>query len=60
MQTFCGNLELAALGDGDGILWLVTAALWHVLDLLDDLVTLEHLAEDDVLAVEPARELLVL
>lgn len=54
MQTFCWDLELAALCDGDGLLGLVAAALWHVLNLLDDLVALKHLAEDDVLAVEPA------
>ena len=54
MQTFCGDLELAALGDGDALLGLVAAALWHVLDLLDDLVALKDLAEDDVLAIEPA------
>jgi hypothetical protein len=56
MQTFCGNLELAALGDCDALLGLVAAALGHVLDLLDDLVALKDLAEDDVLAIEPAGE----
>lgn len=54
MQTFCGNLELAALGDSDSILGLVAASLGHVLDLLDDLVALKDFAEDDVLAIQPA------
>lgn len=59
MQTFCGDLELAALGDGDSILRLVAASLRHVLDLLDDLITLKDFAEDDVLAIQPAGVVLV-
>lgn len=59
MQTFCGDLELSALGDGDSIVRLVAASLGHVLDLLDDLVTLKDFAKDDVLAIQPAEVVLV-
>ena len=53
MNTFGGDLKLAALGDLDGLRGLVAHALLAVLDLLDDIVALEDLAEDDVLAIEP-------
>jgi hypothetical protein len=52
-NTFFRHLKLAALDDLDRLLWLVARVLGHVLDLLDDLVALEHLAEDDVLAIQP-------
>ena len=55
-NTFFRHLKLAALDDLDRLLWLVTRVLGHVLDLLDDLVALEHLAEDDVLAVQPGGD----
>lgn len=51
--------ELAGFGDFDGLLWLVAVALWNVLDGLDDLVALKDLAENDVLAVQPAMVMLV-
>jgi hypothetical protein len=47
------HLELTALHNGDGLLGLVTTALGDVLDLVDDIVTLEDLAEDDVATIEP-------
>lgn len=53
MNTFFGNLELSALGDPDRLLGLVAGLLVDVLDLLDDVVALEDLAEDDVTAVQP-------
>jgi len=56
VDTFFWNLELAALGDLDGIGWLVARGLGRILDLLDNLVALENLAEDDVAAIEPASD----
>lgn len=53
MDTFGGNLQLAGLGDLDGLDGLVAGGRLGVLDLLDDVVALEDLAEDDVLAIEP-------
>lgn len=53
VNTFRGDLELAALGNLDGLLGLVAGEGLGQLDLLDDLVALNDLAEDDVLAVEP-------
>lgn len=53
------NWELSRLDNLDSLLWLVAVALWNVLDGLDDLVALDDLAEDDVLAVQPARIVLV-
>lgn len=54
MDTFFGDLQLAGLGDLDRLLGLVTRLGLDVLDLLDDIVALEDLAEDDVAAIEPA------
>lgn len=54
MNTFFGHRQLSALGDLDRLLGLVTRVLLDVLDLLDNVVALEDLAEDDVLAIQPA------
>lgn len=54
VNTFFGDRELAALGDLDRLDGLVAAGRLGVLNLLDNLVALENLAEDDVLAIEPA------
>lgn len=54
MDTFSGDLQLAALGDFDRLGRLVTRLRLHVLDLLYDVVALKDLAEDDMAAVEPA------
>lgn len=51
MDTFFWDLQLSALDDLDGLDWLVAWGFGHVLDLLHDLIALEHLAEHDVLAV---------
>ena len=59
MDTFWGHLQLAALGDLDRLLGLVARRRLGLLDLLDNLVALKHLAEDDVAAVEPAAVLLL-
>jgi hypothetical protein len=59
VDTFWGNLQLAALGDLDRLNGLVAWCGLSLLDLLDDLVALEDLAEDDVTAIEPAVQLLV-
>ena len=56
MNTFFRHLKLSALLDLDSHLGLVSWVLVAVLDLLHNLVALEHLAKDDVLAVEPARD----
>lgn len=46
-------LELSALGNLDLVCGAVTTALGGVLDLLNDVVTLEDFAEDDVAAIQP-------
>lgn len=56
MNTFFGYLELSALLDLDSNFGLVACALVAVLDLVHDVVALQHLAEDDVLAIQPARD----
>ena len=56
MNTFRWHLELSALGDLDRLDGLVARSLGHVLDLLDDVVSVEDLAEDDVAAIEPAGD----
>jgi hypothetical protein len=53
VNTFRGDLELAALENLDRLDGSVTCAGLGLLDLLDDVVALEDLAEDDVLAIEP-------
>lgn len=58
MNTFRGDLELAALGNLDGLDGLVAGASLGVLDLLDEFVALEDLAEDDMAAIEPSVILL--
>ena len=52
MDTFFWHRQLATLGDLDGALWLVSLTLWNVLNGLNDFITLENFAEDNVLAVE--------
>lgn len=56
MNTFLWYLELSALGDLDSLDGLVAGSLGDVLDLLDDLVALEDLAENDVATIEPASD----
>lgn len=55
MNTFFGNRQLSALDNLDREVGFVAGSL-DVLDLLDDVVALKDLAEDDVLAVQPAAE----
>lgn len=54
MNTFFWYFELSTLGDLNCLGWLVSWLFWNLLDLLDDLVTLENLTEDNVLAIEMA------
>jgi hypothetical protein len=54
VDTFWGHLQLATLGDLDGLDRLVARGGLHLLDLLDDIIALEDLAEDDVAAIQPA------
>jgi hypothetical protein len=51
VNTFGGNLKLAALDDLDGLNRLIARCGLGVLDLLDDLVALEDFTEDDVAAI---------
>lgn len=55
-DTLFWDLDLSRLGDLHGLLWLVARALGAVLDLLDNVITLEDLAEDDVFAVQPGGD----
>lgn len=54
MNTFGRDLQLAALGNLDSLLGLIAGKGLEVLDLVDNIVALEDLAEDDVAAVQPA------
>jgi hypothetical protein len=56
MNTFFGHLKLSALLDLDGHLGLIAGALFAVFNLLHNLVALEHLAKDDVLAIKPGSD----
>lgn len=56
MNTFRWYLELAALGNLDGLDRPVSWSLLDILDLLHNVVTLKHLSKDDVLAIEPAGD----
>lgn len=56
MNTFGRNLQLSALGDLDLLEGFVTRLGRTLLDLVDDIVALENLAEDDVAAIEPSGE----
>jgi hypothetical protein len=56
VNTFRGDIKLAALGDLDRLDGSVGTASLGVLDLLDDVVALEDLTEDDVLAIEPPAD----
>lgn len=59
MNTFGRDLEFATLGDLDSLLGLIARKLLNVLDLVDDIVTLEDLSEDNVAAVEPTNEICI-
>lgn len=56
MDTFFGDLQLAALSDLDSLDGLVARLGGDVLDLLDDLIALKDLAENDVAAIKPTVE----
>jgi hypothetical protein len=53
VNTFRGDLKLAALDDLDSLDRLIARCGLGVLDLLDNLVALEDFTEDDVAAIEP-------
>lgn len=57
VNTFCGNLEFTTLDNLDGGKGLVTGGGLEVLDLVDNVVALEDLAEDDVTSVQPPKQL---
>lgn len=56
MNTFFGHRQLPALDDLDCLLGLVARVLLDILNLLDNVVALEDLAEDNVLAIQPATD----
>lgn len=53
MDTFIGDGQLAGLGDLDRFDGAIARLSLGLLDLLDDIVALDDLAEDDVTAIEP-------
>ena len=56
VNTFRGDIKLAALGDLDSLDGSVRRSSLAVLDLLDNFVALKNLAEDNVLAIEPRSD----
>jgi hypothetical protein len=58
VNTFRRDLQLSALGDLDLLNGAVARLGLGVLDLLNDFVALEDLAEDDVAAIEPTSAML--
>ena len=56
VDTFFGDLQLAALGDLDSLDGLVARLGGDVLDLLNDVIALKDLAENDVAAIEPTNQ----
>ena len=54
MGTFFWRIQLSTLCDFDDLRGLVSCALGHIFNLLDDIVAFKHFAEDDVLAIKPA------
>lgn len=57
VNTFCGDLKFTALNNLDGGKRLVSVSSLDVLDLVDDIVALEDLAEDNMTAVQPTARL---
>ena len=53
VDTFFRDRQLAGLGDLNRVDGLVAGPSLDLLDLLDDVIALEDLAEDDVATVEP-------
>jgi hypothetical protein len=58
MDTFWWNLKLSTLHNLDCLCWLIPGLFWNLLNLLNDFVTLENLAKDDVFAVEMTMRVL--
>ncbi len=54
VNTFGRDLQLATLDDLDSLYWAVTGGSRDVFNLLDNVVSLEDFAENDVAAVEPS------
>ena len=57
VNTFRGDLQLAALGDLDRLDGLVAGLGLGALNLLHHIKALENLAKDDVAAIEPAKDM---
>lgn len=60
MRTFFWHWQLAALDDFHCLLWFVAGSFGDILDLLYDFITLQNLAEYDVLAIKPATKVNIL
>lgn len=56
VATFFWLLQLAALGDLDLFRRLVSHALGHIFDLLDDVVSFQHFPKDDMLPIQPSSD----
>jgi hypothetical protein len=56
VNTFRWYLELTALSNLDSLDRLVSRSLFDVLNLLHNVVTLKHLSEDDMAAIQPASD----
>jgi hypothetical protein len=59
VDTFFWYGKFTTLCDLHWFAWLVSWALWHILDELDDFVSFQDFTEDNVLAIEVAMQLLV-
>lgn len=55
VDTFRGDVKLAALGDLDSLSGFVAAGGFESLNFVYNLVALEDLTEDNVTAIEPAE-----
>lgn len=53
-KLFVATFELPTLGDLDRFGRLVPHAFWHILNLLDHIITFQDFTKDNMLAVQPA------
>lgn len=56
VATFFWLLKLSTLRNLNCLRRLVSHALWHILHLLNDIITLNDFPEDYVLAIEPSGD----
>lgn len=55
-NTFIGHFQLSTLHDLDCLRRLVSWALWHVFNLLNHVVPLQHFTKDYVPVIQPRRD----